>query len=172
MGLIGIGLLLARLFLGLGVASHGAQKLFGWFGGYGIKGTGGFFEGTLGLKPGALFAAMSGIGEFAGGILVASGWLGPVGPALIISVMVVAIVTVHWPNGFFVSSNGIELPLMNIAGSLALAFAGFGLYSLDAIAPVTVLASPAAAWIAIAIAVAGALLSIVGRRAPVPAAKT
>ena len=172
MALISIGLLLARLILGLGVASHGAQKLFGWFGGYGIKGTGGFFEGSLGLRPGALFAAMSGIGEFAGGILVASGWLGPVGPALVISVMVVAIVTVHLPNGFFVSSNGMELPLMNIAGSLALAFAGFGIYSLDAIAPIAALGSPVAAWLAIAVAVAGALLSIVGRKPPAPAPKT
>jgi putative oxidoreductase len=169
MALIGIGLLLARLFLGLGVASHGAQKLFGWFGGYGIKGTGGFFEGTLGLKPGTLFAAMSGIGEFVGGLLVATGWLGPVGPALIISVMVVAIVTVHWGHGFFVTSNGIELPLMNIAGSLALAFAGFGPYSLDAFAPIDALASPSAAWIAIIIAVVGALLSIIGRKPPAPA---
>ncbi|HEY7982250.1 MAG TPA: DoxX family membrane protein [Candidatus Eremiobacteraceae bacterium] len=165
-----IGLLLARLLLGLGLAAHGAQKLFGWFGGYGIKGTGGFFEGTLGLKPGALFATMSGLGEFGGGLLVATGWLGPVGPALIISVMVIAMITVHWKNGFFVTANGVELPLMNIAGALALAFAGFGAYALDAVAPVDVLATPQAAWIAIIVAVVGALLSIVGRKPPAPAA--
>ena len=169
MELMGIGLLLARLFLGLGLAAHGAQKLFGWFGGYGIKGTGGFFEGTLGLKPGSLFAFMSGLGEFAGGILVAIGWLGPIGSALIISVMVVAIVTVHWPNGFFAATNGVELPLMNIAGALAFAFAGFGKYALDAVAPVGALASPQAAWIAIIVAVAGALVSIIGRKPPAPA---
>ncbi|HEY5094678.1 MAG TPA: DoxX family protein [Candidatus Eremiobacteraceae bacterium] len=170
MELISIGLLLARLFLGLGLAAHGAQKLFGWFGGYGLKGTGGFFEGTLGLKPGALFAFMSGMGEFAGGLLVAIGWLGPIGPALVIAVMVVAIVTVHWVHGFFVSSNGIELPLMNIAGALALTFAGFGSYSLDAVAPIYVLGSPQVAWLAILIAVAGALLSLVSRKPPAPAA--
>lgn len=170
MELLSIGLLLARLFLGLGVAAHGAQKLFGWFGGYGLKGTGGFFEGTLGLKPGPLFAFMSGMGEFAGGLLVAIGWLGPVGPALIIAVMVVAIVTVHWAHGFFVSSNGIELPLMNIAGALALTFAGFGLYSMDAVLPIYVLGTPQVAWIAILVAVAGALLSLVGRKPPAPAA--
>jgi putative oxidoreductase len=170
MELFGIGLLLARLFLGLGLAAHGAQKLFGWFGGYGLKGTGGFFEGTLGLKPGALYAAMSGLGEFGGGLLVAIGWLGPIGPALIISVMVVAMITVHWKHGFFVASNGVELPLMNIAGALALAFAGFGPYSLDAIAPIVALASPQAAWIAIIVAVVGAILSIVGRKPPAPAA--
>jgi putative oxidoreductase len=172
MDLMGIGLLLARLFLGLALAAHGAQKLFGWFGGYGIKGTGGFFEGSLGLKPGALFAAMSGLGEFGGGALVAIGWLGPIGPALIIAVMFIAMVTVHWKNGFFVSSNGVELPLMNIAGALALAFAGFGAYSIDAVAPVAMLATPQAAWIAIIVAVAGALLSIVGRKPPAPAATT
>jgi putative oxidoreductase len=169
MELVGIGLLLGRLFLGLGLAAHGAQKLFGWFGGYGIKGTGGYFEGNLGLKPGALYAVMSGIGEFVGGVLVAVGWLGPIGPALIIAVMVVAIVTVHWPNGFFAASNGIELPLMNIAGSLAFAFAGFGAYSLDAVAPIWALASAQAAWIAIIVAVAGALVSIIGRKPPAPA---
>lgn len=169
--LIGIGLLLARLFLGLGLAAHGAQKLFGWFGGYGIKGTGGFFEGTLGLKPGPLFAVMSGLGEFVGGLLVAIGWLGPIGPALVISVMLIAIVTVHMKNGFFMSSNGIELPLMNIAGALALAFGGFGAFSIDANAPIEALASPSAEWLVIIVAMIGALLSIVGRKAPAPAAK-
>jgi putative oxidoreductase len=172
MDLMGIGLLLARLFLGLALAAHGAQKLFGWFGGYGIKGTGGFFEVSLGLKPGALFAAMSGLGEFGGGVLVAVGWLGPIGPALIIAVMSVAIITVHWKNGFFTATNGVELPLMNVAGALALAFAGFGAYSLDAVAQVNVLETPQAAWIAIIVAVAGALLSLVGRKPPAPAATT
>ena len=169
--LIGIGLLLARLFLGLGLASHGAQKLFGWFGGYGIKGTGGFFEGTLGLKPGPLFAVMSGLGEFVGGLLVAIGWLGPIGPALVIAVMVIAIVTVHWSNGFFNASNGMELPLMNIAGALALTFGGFGIYSIDAVAPIDALAAPSVEWLAIIIAMIGALLSIVGRKVPAPAPK-
>ena len=170
MELVSVGLLLARLFLGLGLAAHGAQKLFGWFGGYGIKGTGGFFEGTLGLKPGTLFAFMSGIGEFVGGLLVAVGWLGPIGPALIMAVMVVAMVTVHMKNGFFAASNGVELPLMNVAGALALTFGGFGAYALDAVVPVAALATPQAAWIAIIVAVAGALISIAGRKPPAPAA--
>lgn len=170
MDLVSIGLLLARLFLGLALAAHGAQKLFGWFGGYGIKGTGGFFEGSLGLKPGALFATMSGLGEFVGGMLVAIGWLGPIGPALIIAVMTIAMITVHWKNGFFTSSNGVELPLMNVACALALTFGGFGAYSLDAVALVNALATPQAAWIAIIVAVVGALLSIVGRKPPAPAA--
>ncbi len=126
------GILIARLILGLGLAAHGAQKLFGWFGGYGIKGTGGFME-SLGFRPGALFALAAGLGEFGGGLLTASGLLGPVGPALIITVMVVAIATVHWANGFFAQANGYELPLTNATAALALAFAGPGAYSLDAL---------------------------------------
>src|SRR2546428_533738 len=82
------------------LAAHGAQKLFGWFGGYGLAGTGGFFAG-LGFRPGVLFALAAGLGELGGGLLTAAGLFGPVGPALIILVMLVAILAVHWPHGFF-----------------------------------------------------------------------
>ena len=123
-------LLIARLIVGLGIAAHGSQKLFGWFGGYGIKGTGGFME-SLGFKPGATFALLAGFGELLGGVLVTLGWLGGIGPALIILVMLVAILTVHVNNGFFTSNNGWEMPALYIAGALTFAFAGFGAYSLD-----------------------------------------
>jgi len=125
------GLLLARVVLGLLMAAHGAQKLFGWFGGYGLAGTGGFFE-SLGFRPGRLFAAAAGSTELIGGLLVAAGLLGPLGPALIVSVMIVAIVTVHWPNGVFASTNGVEVPLLYLVAAVALALTGFGAYSLDA----------------------------------------
>ena len=92
------GLLLARMVIGLLFAAHGAQKLFGWFGGYGLAGTGGFFE-SLGFRPGRFFAAAAGFSEFTGGLLLAIGLLGPLGPAMIIAVMVVAIATVHWQHG-------------------------------------------------------------------------
>src|SRR5579864_3409261 len=118
-------LLIARLLLGGALFAHGAQKLFGWFGGYGIKGTGGFME-TLGFRPGALFAAAAGLGEVGGGLLTALGLGGPIGPALIIMVMIVAILSVHLGHGFFVTKNGVELPLMNIAGMILLALAGPG----------------------------------------------
>src|SRR5215472_7254063 len=124
-----IALLLSRVLLGLVFAGHGAQKLFGWFGGYGIKGTGGFFE-TLGFRPGSFFAAAAGLGELGGGVLTALGLGGPIGPALIVMVMLVAIFSVHWSNGFFAANNGYELPLTNIAGSIAIALAGPGGYSL------------------------------------------
>src|ERR687883_1107954 len=97
---ISTGLLVLRLMLGLAMAAHGAQKLFGWFGGYGLDGTGGFFE-QLGFHPGRLFALAAGLGEFGGGVLVALGLLGPVGPGMIIAVMLVAILVVHAEHGFF-----------------------------------------------------------------------
>ena len=105
------GLLLARMVLGLLMAAHGAQKLFGWFGGYGLAGTGGFFE-SLGFRPGRLFAAAAGFTELAGGLLLAFGLLGPLGPAMLIAVMIVAMATVHWQHGLFSQNNGIELPLV------------------------------------------------------------
>src|SRR5258706_10280421 len=104
-------LLLARLLLGLGMAAHGAQKLSGWFGGYGLAGTGAFLE-KLGFRPGRAFALAASLGEVGGGVLTALGLMGPAGPALMILVMIVAMVVVHLPGGFFAASNGIEIPLL------------------------------------------------------------
>lgn len=162
------GLLIARLILGLALAAHGAQKLFGWFGGYGLKGTGGFFE-SLGFRPGALFAAAAGLGELGGGLLTAAGLFGPVGPALIVVVMIVGMVTVHWPNGFFAGKNGIEHPLMNTAAALAIAFAGLGRFSLDRAFSLSEIWRPATVWGAIGVAVVLAVLNLVVRRRPAPA---
>src|SRR6202521_6482880 len=97
--LFNLGLLLIRLIFGLVMVAHGAQKLFGWFGGYGLAGTGGFFE-SLGFRPGRLFAGLAGSAEFFGGVLVALGLLGPGGPSLMLSVMIVAGRRVHWQHGF------------------------------------------------------------------------
>ncbi len=167
-----IALLIARIVLGLGIAVHGAQKLFGWYGGYGIKGTGGFMEG-LGFRPGALFALGAGLGEFGGGILTLLGLGGPIGPALIIMVMLVAIVTVHLGHGFLVSKNGAELPLTYTSGALVLAFAGPGVFSLDALFGISSAWPSNAPWLALAAAVVLALLNIVARRpAQKPAAQS
>jgi putative oxidoreductase len=160
------GLLITRLVLGLGLAAHGAQKLFGWFGGYGLAGTGGFFE-SLGFRPGKAFAAAAGLGELGGGLLVALGLLGPIGPAVIISVLVVAMAVIHWRNGFFVDRTGIEHPLLYAAGALALAFTGFGEYSLDAVSGLAGLGSPALAAGAVIAGVLGSLSALALRRPPV-----
>ena len=89
-----IGILIMRIFFGLAIAAHGSQKLFGWFGGYGIKGTGQFFEG-LGFRPGSMFAAAAGLGEFGGGVLLALGFFTPFGAASVLAAMLVAMVSVH-----------------------------------------------------------------------------
>lgn len=165
---LGIGLLLARLIVGVSLFGHGVQKLFGWFGGYGLAGTGGFFEG-LGFKPGPLFAALAGLGEAVGGALTLLGWLNPIGPALIISVMIVAIFSAHWTKGFWNSNGGYELPLTVIAAALMLAFVGPGPLSLDAVAPIEALTSPSVALTIVGVCVLGGLLSLVARRRPKPA---
>src|SRR5688572_19050958 len=102
-----IGLLLIRLVIGGTIAAHGAQKLFGWFGGYGIAGTGGWLE-SMGFRPGKLQAAVSGLSEFGGGLLLATGLLTPLGAAAIAGVMLVAIGSVHIANGFFNGAGGYE----------------------------------------------------------------
>ena len=104
---LGTGLLLARLILGVLMVAHGGQKLFGWLGGYGIAGTAGFFE-QLGFRPGRLFVVTASLSEVVGGLLLALGLFGPVGPALLLSVMIVAAISVHWKNGLFAGTNGIE----------------------------------------------------------------
>src|SRR2546430_10668609 len=91
---LSIGLLVARVVTGLVMAAHGAQKLFGWFGGYGLNKTGEFFV-HLGFQQGRAFAAAASLTEIGSGLLVAIGFLGPIGPALMISVMIVAMITVH-----------------------------------------------------------------------------
>jgi putative oxidoreductase len=161
------GLLVARMVLGLLMAAHGAQKLFGWFGGYGLAGTGGFFE-QLGFRPGRFFAATAGTTEVVGGLLVASGLLGPLGPALIISVMVVAMATVHWQHGLFAQNNGIETPLLYAVGAMALALVGPGAYSLDALFRLSW--SSEVAWIAILLGVLGGVANLAIRKTSAEAA--
>ena len=166
---VSAGLLVGRLVLGLALAAHGSQKLFGWFGGHGLAGTGGFLE-QLGFRPGRAYAAAAATSEVVGGLLIALGLLGPVGPALMLSVMVVAAVTVHWKGGFFAQSNGIELPFLYAAGAVALALAGPGRFSLDALLGLEWLWAPRIAEVALAVGLAGAVVNLLTRR-PVGAAE-
>jgi putative oxidoreductase len=159
------GLLLTRLVTGLLMAAHGSQKLFGWFGGYGLTGTGQFFEG-LGFRPGRTFAALASLAEFGGGLLIALGLLGPIGPALVLSVMIVAAVSVHWQHGLFSMTNGIEVPLLYGTIAAALALTGFGRYSIDALLGLTPLWTPAIAWAALAVGIVGGFVNLSLRRVP------
>jgi putative oxidoreductase len=165
---ISAGLLLGRLVLGLLMAAHGAQKLFGWLGGHGLAGTGGFFE-SLGFRPGRTFALAAGLAEFGGGLLVALGLLGPVGPALIVSVMIVAGLVVHRSGGLFAMTNGIELPLLYTAGAVTLALTGPGAWSLDALLGLQALWTPGVEWGVIALGIIGGLANLLVRRVPATA---
>lgn len=158
------GLLLARLVIGLALAAHGSQKLFGWFGGGGIKGTGGFLE-SLGFRPGALFATLAGLSEFLGGLFIAIGFAGPIGPALLIATMLVAIFTVHLSKGFWNSDGGWELPATNIAAAVAFATIGYGAISVDAAVPsLAVLHQPNVVWAVLGLGVVGAIGNLLVRR--------
>ena len=129
-GLSGLSYPLIRVAAGLILVPHGAQKLFGWFGGYGLEGTAGFFAQNLGLEPGMFFAVLVGATEFFGGLLLALGLLTRPAAAAIAVLMAVAI-TVHLPNGFFWTSGGYEYPLLWGLIALAIAFRGGGELSVD-----------------------------------------
>ncbi len=161
---LGTGLLLARLILGVLMVAHGGQKLFGWLGGYGIDGTAGFFE-QLGFRPGRLFVIAASLSEMVGGILIALGLFGPVGPALLLSVMIVAAVSVHWKGGLFAATNGIEVPLLYATGALALALIGPGPFSLDTVLGIDHTWTPALKVAILAVGVVGGVVNLQARRA-------
>ena len=130
--LLDTGLLILRLVLGLLFVGHGAQKLFGWFGGGGLKGTSGWL-GSMGMRPAWFWALMAAGSEFGGGVLLALGFLSPLGSLGIIAAMIVAITEAHWSKGLWNNKGGIEFPLMNLTAALALGLVGAGAYSLDGI---------------------------------------
>jgi putative oxidoreductase len=124
------GLLILRVALGGVFFAHGAQKLFGWFGGRGIAGHAGFIA-SLGLRPARLFAVVSGLGEFCGGLGVLFGFLTPLAAAGIIGAMSVAIIKVHLSKGFWNHDGGMEYPLVLAVLAFVTGLIGPGRYSLD-----------------------------------------
>ncbi len=127
---LGLDALALRVPAGIIFAAHGAQKLFGWFGGYGLEGTGQWMA-SIGLAPGVLMAALAGGAEFFGGILLLLGLLTRPAAAVLAITMLVAIFSVHFSNGLFMSNDGYEFGLALLAVSVALAIRGGGSLSLD-----------------------------------------
>lgn len=126
----GLDTLAIRVSAGAIFAAHGGQKLFGWFGGYGLQGTAGWME-TIGLEPGLLMASMAGGAEFFGGLMLITGLLVRPAAFVLAITMLVAIVTVHLQHGLFLSNNGYEFGLALLAISVALVFRGAGSLSAD-----------------------------------------
>ncbi len=164
-----LGLLVLRLLVGLSLAAHGSQKLFGWFGGYGLSGTGGFME-QLGFRPGRRAALFAGLAETGGGLLLALGAATPLAAAVLIAVMTVAIVSAHWSKGYFAHAGGYELPLLLAVIALSFALTGPGRYSIDALVGLD-LSGSGWALVAIVLGLGGAAGQLLSRQlAPAPEA--
>jgi putative oxidoreductase len=125
-----LGLLVLRVVLGIIMVAHGAQKLFGWWGGPGLRGTAGMCE-HLAFRTPLLMACGLALAETIGGLSIAFGLLTPLGALLVVLVMANAVYLVHLPKGFFASNGGYEFNLSIAGGVIALAATGPGRYSLD-----------------------------------------
>jgi len=164
-----IGLLILRLTVGLTLAAHGTQKLFGWFGGPGLDATGQFFE-MIGFVPGRRHALMAGLAETGGGLLMALGLLTPFAAAVVFGVMLVAAFSVHIKKGFFITNGGYEYTLVLGVAALTHAFTGPGSLSVDA--PLRY-SDSGAFWgmAAFVVGVLGGMVAIIQRKAA-PTAQT
>jgi putative oxidoreductase len=158
---INVGFLILQVVVGLLVAGHGAQKLFGWFGGPGFAGTTAWIE-SLGLKPARFWAFVAGAAEFFGGLCTALGLLYPLGPLAIIAVMLMAIALVHAPKGLWVANGGGEYNLVLIAVAAVLGLAGPGSYALDRLFGIA-LPQPQSFWIGLVIVLIGLVAGLASR---------
>jgi putative oxidoreductase len=151
------GLLLLRIVVGGTMFSHGAQKLFGWFGGHGLRGTAGFF-GNLGYRAPLLMTLAAGLAE-SGGLLFAAGFVTPLAALGIAVVMLNAIAIVHWPKGFFNANGGLEFPLTLLTVAVAVSAIGPGRFSLDR--AIGWDDNISGVWWGVGVAVAAAAISVV-----------
>jgi putative oxidoreductase len=164
-GMHDLALLVARAVLGGSIAAHGAQKLFGWFGGPGIDGAAQLMQ-SLGFAPGDRYARLASISEIAAGVLIASGAGGPIGPALLVSVMGTAVGSVHLKKGFWAQNGGYELNVMYALAALLLAVEDHGRISIDGATGLREHARPMFGWLALAAAAAGAGYALSQRTPP------
>ena len=125
-------MLILRLVVGALFIGHGTQKLFGWFEGHGLEGTAGFME-SLGYQPGKRYAAIGGLAEAGGGLLLVLGLLTPLAAVLIVGMMLNAILSVHLENGVWATNGGYEFPLVMMVAAAAIALAGAGSVSMDSL---------------------------------------
>jgi putative oxidoreductase len=161
------GLLLVRLSAGLILAPHGLQKLFGWFDGPGLDRTAEYFA-RVGLRPPRVHALLGGLCELGGGALLVLGLLTPLGSAVVIGTMLVAIVTVAGKRGWFANTGGVEFPLALCLSAWAASFTGPGRYSLDHLLGLD-LAGLGWGLAALGLAALAALATLATRRTPASA---
>jgi putative oxidoreductase len=165
-----LALLILRVAIGAVMFGHGAQKLFGWWGGPGLAGATAMFGSHLRLRPASFWAITGSLTEVVGGLLLALGLLGPAGPVAVVAAMMMAL-TVHWPK-FWAQEGGIEFPLVLLVTAVSLAVAGPGAYSVDAalgwqlVTPVTVIGGLLAAVIGVFVALVTRGPAPVTERAP------
>jgi putative oxidoreductase len=161
-----VALLILRIVVGLYVAAHGAQKLFGWFNGPGLKGAEGFLGGMLGFRPASFWAPAVSVAEVGGGLLLVVGLFNPLGAIGIMASQLTATVVVHWAKGPWGSEGGYEQTLTNLAVAVAVAIAGPGRYSLDRLFGISL-----PVWFSVAVAIialVGVLIAIGTRRVAAP----
>lgn len=156
------GLLILRIFVGLALAGHGAQKLFGWWGGPGVRGFVGHLT-RMRFRPASLWVAGAIGTEIGGGLLLALGLLSPLGSVGVGAAMLMAIASVHWGKGFFGQGGGFEVPLLYLVPAAVIGLTGSGSYSLDSLFNIT-LPEPVTGIVAAVLAVTGVAVGMAGRR--------
>ena len=166
--MVALGLLILRLVIGVILAAHGAQKLFGWFGGPGMTGWTGAMN-RMRIRPATPWAWMSALAEFLGGIGLALGLLFPLPSAAIAGSMLVAMIMVHLPKGFFVTKGGYEFNLAILGAVVTLALTGPGAYSLDAALGIR-FPEPISVIVVTVLVIAGVAVALL-TRAPEPVAE-